>query len=106
MQNTQAEMLIWGAGGACALAAGDRFILAMGCAFVLQTRCTPQEMPYPATFAHEYARTKALGEQAVLAEHGPQIRCCAVAPHQVYGPTDQVGPLEYLRAVGGGGGGP
>lgn len=87
---------------------------------------TEQEMPYPASFSHEwvtawsssvlclevsslaldfssncvpwsrYARTKALGEQAVLRANGEkgknkagvELLTCAVAPHQVYGPTD------------------
>ena len=74
------------------------------------------EMPYPATFAHEYARTKALGEQAVLAAaaaggggdpaaaaaaaaDGHRLRCCAVAPHQVYGPTDQLFLPSLLGAA-------
>ena len=49
------------------------------------------ELPYPSRFSHEYARTKALGERAVLeAAAEPPLLTCAVAPHQVYGPTDQL----------------
>ena len=48
------------------------------------------ELAYPESYSHEYARTKALGEQAVLAaaDEAGGLLTCAVAPHQVYGPTD------------------
>ena len=40
---------------------------------------------------HEYARTKALGEEAVLkAAKETELSTCAVAPHQVYGPSDRL----------------
>jgi nucleoside-diphosphate-sugar epimerase len=40
---------------------------------------------------HEYARTKALGEGAVLrAAKETELSTCAVAPHQVYGPSDRL----------------
>ena len=40
-------------------------------------------MPYPGSFSHEYARTKAMGEKAVLEANGKDLLTCAVAPHQV-----------------------
>lgn len=39
---------------------------------------------------HQYGYTKALGEMAVLAANCPQLRTCAIAPHQVYGEEDQL----------------
>jgi len=47
---------------------------------------------------HEYARTKALGEAAVLkAALDTNLSTCAVAPHQVYGPSDQLFLPALLR---------
>ena len=47
---------------------------------------------------HEYARTKALGEQAVLqAATTTKLSTCAVAPHQVYGPSDRLFLPSLLR---------
>jgi len=39
---------------------------------------------------HEYARTKALGEKAVLGANSSSLATVAVAPHQVYGPEDRL----------------
>eukprot|EP00747_Dinoflagellata_sp_TGD_P085894 gnl/TRDRNA2_/TRDRNA2_163056_c0_seq3.p1 gnl/TRDRNA2_/TRDRNA2_163056_c0~~gnl/TRDRNA2_/TRDRNA2_163056_c0_seq3.p1 ORF type:complete len:1033 (-),score=167.79 gnl/TRDRNA2_/TRDRNA2_163056_c0_seq3:140-3238(-) len=52
------------------------------------------ELPYCFN-GHEYARTKALGEQLVLKANGAPgtrgtLATCAIAPHQVYGPEDQL----------------
>ena len=47
---------------------------------------------------HEYARTKALGEGAVLkAAKETNLSTCAVAPHQVYGPSDRLFLPSLLR---------
>ena len=49
---------------------------------------------------HEYARTKALGEQAVLqAAKDSQLSTCAVAPHQVYGPSDRLFLPALMRTA-------
>jgi len=37
---------------------------------------------------HEYARTKALGEKEILDANSEGLATCAIAPHQVYGPSD------------------
>lgn len=47
---------------------------------------------------HEYARTKALGERAVLqAAQDTELSTCAIAPHQVYGPSDRLFLPAMLR---------
>jgi len=68
------------------------------------------EMSFPRTFLQEYARTKALGEQAVRSACCPELLTVAVAPHHVYGPRDALflpnilaaGQSGRLRVVGGG----
>ena len=57
--------------------------------------CGAQEKDLQYAFVHEYARTKALGEQVILAANGDGIATVAVAPHQVYGPDD----LLFLPAM-------
>eukprot|EP01084_Bolivina_argentea_P276663 472106_1 len=45
--------------------------------------------PYPDVYTHEYARTKALAEQAVLnANNKNGLLTTVIAPHQIYGPQD------------------
>lgn len=54
---------------------------------------------------HEYATTKAMGERAVLeaskeGEDGEEpLSTCAVAPHQVYGPSDRLFLPALIRTA-------
>ena len=50
-------------------------------------------------YVHEYAKTKALGEMAVLAGNSESLRTCAVAPHQVYGENDQLFLPSVVKAA-------
>lgn len=76
-----------------------------------------EDMPYPSAnkFIARYAETKAMGEMAILeaannnnGKH--RLRTVAIAPHQVYGPHDnlflsnvlQVAGTGYLRIIGSG----
>jgi nucleoside-diphosphate-sugar epimerase len=53
--------------------------------------------PYPAVFANDYARTKALAEQEVLAADGPDLATCALRPCGIYGEAD---PYHVARTLG------
>lgn len=44
----------------------------------------------PKQYLQEYARTKAMGEKAVLEACTESFLTCALAPHQVYGPEDRL----------------
>ena len=49
---------------------------------------------------HAYATTKAMGEAAALKASGGELSTCAIAPHQVYGPSDNLflpGLLQNAR---------
>jgi nucleoside-diphosphate-sugar epimerase len=48
---------------------------------------------------HEYASTKAMGEEAVLKASGDDLSTCAIAPHQVYGPSDRLFLPALLRTA-------
>ena len=54
---------------------------------------SPQEnidesAPYPENWLCHYPETKALAEQAVLAAHTDDFRCCSLRPHLIWGPRD------------------
>ena len=49
---------------------------------------TDETEPYPQRFLCEYARTKALAEQEVLAANGPDLATVALRPHLIWGPGD------------------
>jgi nucleoside-diphosphate-sugar epimerase len=51
------------------------------------------------SYVHEYARTKAVGEMAVLAANSESLRTCAVAPHQVYGEEDKLFLPSVIKAA-------
>lgn len=46
---------------------------------------------------HEYARTKALGEKAVLNVNNNEFRTCSIAPHHIYGEEDQTSFLKMIE---------
>lgn len=54
---------------------------------------------YSPQFHASYARTKAMGEKAVLDACGPDLLTVAVAPHQVYGPRDSLFMPAFLEAA-------
>jgi len=62
----------------------------------IEGRCE-SELAYASV--HEYARTKTLGEKAILAANGDGIATCAVAPHQVYGPKDMLFLPAFLETA-------
>lgn len=57
---------------------------------------------YSPQFHATYARTKAMGEQAVLEACSDDLMTVAVAPHQVYGPRDPLFLPSILEAARGG----
>ncbi len=57
---------------------------------------------YSPQFHATYARTKAMGEQAVLEACDDALMTIAVAPHQVYGPRDPLFLPSILEAARGG----
>lgn len=56
-----------------------------------------ETMPYPTTHLSEYARTKALGEQLVLAANADEFLTCALRPHLIWGPGDQMLVPQVLQ---------
>lgn len=51
-------------------------------------RGVDETQPYPAHFAANYPKTKALAEQAVLAANSDQFRTVVLRPHLIFGPGD------------------
>ena len=47
-----------------------------------------ESVPYPASFAAHYPRTKALAEQLVRAANGAQLATVSLRPHLIWGPGD------------------
>jgi nucleoside-diphosphate-sugar epimerase len=52
--------------------------------------------PYPADFANDYSRSKALAEQEVLAADGPDLATCSLRPCGMYGEAD---PYHITRTL-------
>ncbi|MHA1169818.1 MAG: NAD-dependent epimerase/dehydratase family protein [Candidatus Hodarchaeales archaeon] len=53
----------------------------------------PQEgvdetIPYPARYESHYAKSKAMGEQLVIAANGEKLLTCSLRPHLIFGPRD------------------
>ena len=60
---------------------------------------TEEELNFPDTYLQSYAETKAMGERAALAAcDGDSLLVTAIAPHQVYGPRDQLFLANFLKA--------
>lgn len=55
--------------------------------------------PYPRRFANEYARTKALAEQAVVRANTPDLRTCVLRPCGMFGEGDPYHVANVLRVV-------
>ena len=47
-----------------------------------------ESLPYPEHFSSPYPATKALGEQAVMAADGDDLRTVSLRPHLIWGPGD------------------
>ena len=72
--------------------------------------CESSEMKYieGKKWEHEYARTKALAEKAVLSANSEYLRTCSIAPHHIYGEDDftsfpsmiREAKKGFLRVVG------
>lgn len=58
-----------------------------------------ETLPYPRRFANEYARTKALAEQAVIRANAPELRTCALRPCGIFGEGDPYHVANVLRVV-------
>lgn len=64
----------------------------------------PDKRDPPRGFTAEYARTKAMGERAMLeANDGKDLLTVAIAPHQVYGPRDPLFLPSFLVNASGNG---
>jgi nucleoside-diphosphate-sugar epimerase len=58
-----------------------------------------ETLPYPRRFTNEYARSKALAEQAVIRANGPDLRTCVLRPCGMYGEGDPYHVANVLRVV-------
>ncbi|MEE9608420.1 MAG: NAD-dependent epimerase/dehydratase family protein, partial [Myxococcota bacterium] len=58
-----------------------------------------ETLAYPRRFANEYARTKALAEQAVIRANAPGLRTCALRPCGMFGEGDPYHVAHVLRVV-------
>lgn len=58
-----------------------------------------ETLAYPRRFANDYARTKALAEQAVVRADGPELRTCVLRPCGMYGEGDPYHVANVLRVV-------
>ncbi|MGI9591659.1 MAG: NAD-dependent epimerase/dehydratase family protein [Myxococcota bacterium] len=58
-----------------------------------------ETLPYPVRFTNEYARTKALAEQAVIRANTPELRTCALRPCGMFGEGDPYHVANVLRVV-------
>lgn len=69
-----------------------------------------ETLPYASRFLCHYARSKAVAERMVLAEHGDGLKTCAIRPHLIWGPDDphlvprlvERGKQGHLKIVGDG----
>ncbi len=61
-----------------------------------------ESLPYPRKFKSAYSHTKALAEQEVLDNDGPDLRTLALRPHLIWGPRDNhIVPRLVARARAG-----
>jgi sterol-4alpha-carboxylate 3-dehydrogenase (decarboxylating) len=58
-----------------------------------------ETFPYPQRFANEYARTKALAEQAVIRANTDALRTCVLRPCGMFGEGDPYHVANVLRVV-------
>ena len=61
---------------------------------------TEDDLKFPKKYLQAYAETKAMGEMACReANDGKDLLTIAVAPHQVYGPHDQLFLANFIKAA-------
>jgi nucleoside-diphosphate-sugar epimerase len=65
-------------------------------------RYADESAPYPSRHSGEYARTKAVAEQLVLAADGHELRTVSVRPRLIWGPGDTTFAPAVLDAMRGG----
>jgi nucleoside-diphosphate-sugar epimerase len=91
---------------ALALAAGARRLVHVSTEAVLAggrpLRYADETAPYPSRHSGEYARTKAVAEQLVLAADGHELRTVSVRPRLIWGPGDTTFAPAVLDAMRGG----
>jgi nucleoside-diphosphate-sugar epimerase len=58
-----------------------------------------ETLPYPRRFTNDYARTKALAEQAVIRANAPELRTCVLRPCGMFGEGDPYHVANVLRIV-------
>lgn len=58
-----------------------------------------ETLPHPRRFANDYARTKALAEQAVIRANSPALRTCVLRPCGMFGEGDPYHVANVLRIV-------
>jgi nucleoside-diphosphate-sugar epimerase len=63
---------------------------------------TEDELPFPTTWLAMYAETKAYGEMEVTKACSDTLMTVSVAPHQVYGPYDNLFLPNLLETAGNG----
>ena len=63
---------------------------------------TEDELPFPDSYLALYAETKAMGERAVSKACSDELMTISVAPHQVYGPYDNLFLPNLLETAGNG----
>jgi nucleoside-diphosphate-sugar epimerase len=63
---------------------------------------TEDQLPAPKTFLACYAETKYLGELVVKNACCDQLLTIAVAPHQIYGPHDNLFLMKFMETAGNG----
>lgn len=63
---------------------------------------TEDDLPFPDTWLAEYAETKAKGEMEVAKACSDELMTISVAPHQVYGPYDNLFLPNLLETAGNG----
>lgn len=63
---------------------------------------TEDELPIPETFLAYYAETKYLGEIQVRDACCDELWTVSVAPHQIYGPHDNLFLMKFLETAGNG----
>jgi nucleoside-diphosphate-sugar epimerase len=88
---------------ALAVAVGARRLVHVSTEAVLAggrpLRYADESAPYPSRHAGEYARTKAVAEQLVLAADGHELRTVCVRPRLIWGPGDTTFAPAVLEAM-------
>ena len=96
VEGTQAVIALAVAAGAARLVhVSTEAVLAGG----RPLRFADESAPYPSRHSGEYARTKAVAEQLVLAADGHELRTVSVRPRLIWGPGDSTFAPAVLDAM-------